>query len=147
MRSLVTVAGALGMALAAGLLAGTAPAQSQTKPLVISLTGEAEGPGLGDPDGSGTAELRIDAAKGELCYVIRVADIEPARLAHIHKAPAGKAGGPIVFMFEPPTSGMSEGCQSIAPALAAELLSTPAEFYVNIHNPQYPGGAIRGQLG
>ena len=132
-------------AVASPIAATSAQAHEQT--LVIALTGAAEGPGLGDPDGSGTAELRIDAHQGRFCYVLTVADIAPARLAHIHKSPVGEAGGPIVVSLEAPTSGRSEGCTDITPELAQALLGSPADYYVNVHNPDYPGGAVRGQLG
>jgi hypothetical protein len=136
----------------AGVLAASAPdpamsAPTETRSMVIALTGAAEGPGLGDPDGSGTAELSIDSEQGRFCYVLTVSDIAPARLAHIHKSPVGEAGGPIVVNLEAPTDGRSEGCTAIAPALALEILRAPADYYVNVHNPDYPGGAVRGQLG
>jgi len=28
----------------------------------------------------------------------------------------------------------------------AEILANPEDYYVNVHNAEYPGGAIRGQL-
>lgn len=115
--------------------------------MVIALTGAAEGPGLGDPDGSGTAELRIDPDQGRFCYKLTVADIAPARLSHIHRSPVGQAGGPIVVQLDAPTDGDSEGCVAIAPELARELISDPAGYYVNVHNAEHPGGAVRGQLG
>ena len=114
--------------------------------LTIALSGAAEGPGLGDPDGSGTAELLIDPARGRFCYLLTVEGIAPARLAHIHKSPAGQSGGPIVVPLEAPTDGDSERCVAIDPALARSLLSNPADYYVNVHNAEHPGGAVRGQL-
>lgn len=115
--------------------------------LMIELTGAAEGPGLGDPDGRGAAELLIDPARGRFCYLLTVEGIDPAQLAHIHKSPVGESGGPIVVHLEPPTDGDSERCMTIDPAIARSLLRSPADYYVNVHNPQHPGGAIRGQLG
>ena len=132
-------------AIALGAPGAAISAQSQT--LTSAMTGAAEGPGLGDPDGSGTAELRIDPDQGQFCYSLKVAGIAPARLAHIHQSPAGEAGGPIVVTLEAPTDGDSEGCVSIAPALARSLLQNGAAYYVNVHNPEHPGGAVRGQLG
>jgi hypothetical protein len=131
--------------LALGLPGAAMSAQSRA--LTIALTGAAEGPGLGDPDGSGTAELRIDPDQGQFCYALKVADIAPARLAHIHQSPVGEAGGPIVVTLEAPTDGDSEGCVAIDPALARSLLQNGAAYYVNVHNPEHPGGAVRGQLG
>lgn len=135
--------------VAAGASASVAaePPQTRGRSMTIALTGEAHGVGLGDPDGSGTAELLIDARRGRFCYMLTVEGIEPARLAHIHKSPVGQAGGPIVVHLEAPTDGDSEGCQAIEPALARSLLDNPADYYVNVHNPEFPAGAVRGQLG
>ena len=49
--------------------------------------------------------------------------------------------------LEAPTDGDSEKCVAIEPAVAQALLSSPADYYVNVHNADYPGGAVRGQLG
>jgi len=138
---------ALAVVLAAALPGAAMSAGLEPQTLVIALTGAAEGPGLGDPDGSGRAELRIDPAAGQFCYALTVTGIAPARLAHIHRSPAGEAGGPIVVTLDPPTDGRSEGCVAIAPELAQQLLREPAEYYVNVHNADHPGGAVRGQLG
>jgi hypothetical protein len=123
------------------------PGLTEGVTLMIALTGEAQGPGLGDPDGSGSAELLIDAVHGRFCYLLRVDNIAPAQLAHIHKSPVGQAGGPIIVQMEAPTDGDSERCVPVAPAVAASLLGDPAAYYVNIHNAEHPDGAVRGQLG
>ncbi len=137
----------IGLTLAAGLSVSGGWAQTRGHSLMITLTGEAEGPGLGDPDGSGTAELLIDPERGRFCYVLTVEGIAPAQLAHIHQSPVGEAGGPIIVHLEAPTDGESEGCVSITPETARSLLEHPADYYVNVHNPEHPGGAVRGQLG
>jgi hypothetical protein len=31
-------------------------------------------------------------------------------------------------------------------ALADKILDDPSGYYVNVHNTEYPGGAVRGQL-
>ncbi len=125
-------------------LAGLTPNRGYT--MILALTGEAEGPGLGDPDGSGTAELRIDPERGRLCYIIAVEGIAPAQLSHIHKSPAGQAGGPIIVHLQPPTDGDSEDCMPIKPEVALSLLRNPADYYLNVHNAEHPGGAVRAQL-
>ena len=147
MKIIAMLAIAAGAVSAMTASAPSATAQDQGRTLTIALTGAAEGPGLGDPDGSGTAELRIDPEGGQFCYVLTVSGIAPARLAHIHKSPVGEAGGPIVVTLQPPTEGRSEGCTAIAPALGRALLDAGADYYVNVHNPEHPGGAVRGQLG
>lgn len=148
MKSIQTVAvlaaAAAALTACTTSLAGLAPTRGHT--MMIALTGAAEGPGLGDPDGSGMAELRIDPERGRLCYVLTVDGIAPAQLSHIHKSPVGQSGGPIVVQLQPPTDGESEDCMAVAPEVARSLLRTPADYYVNVHNAEHPGGAVRGQL-
>lgn len=126
-------------------LARIADAAQGGRRLTATLTGGAEVPGPGDPDGSGTAIVTINAGKGLLCYELTVANIAPAAAAHVHEAPAGVAG-PIVRGLTPPTSGASSGCAPITRELAMEILADPADYYVNVHNAVYPAGAVRGQL-
>lgn len=109
------------------------------------MTGAAEVPGPGDPDGSGTATLRINAGQSLICYELSVSNIAPATAAHIHVGPAGVAG-PVVVPLAPPTSGSSSACVSANPDLVKAILKSPQVFYVNVHNAAFPAGAVRGQL-
>ena len=47
--------------------------------------------------------------------------------------------GAAVPKFTPP-AGMTER------QLIADILENPENYYFNVHNTEYPGGAIRGQL-
>lgn len=111
-----------------------------------SMTGSQEVPGPGDPDGSGSAEITIVDATDNVCWDVNVRDIAPATAAHIHRGAAGASGPPVVTL-EAPTDGSNEGCVSAPGALADEIEANPAAFYVNVHNAEYPNGAVRGQLG
>jgi len=131
----------------AGFVAGAAPAGAShivTKTFTTDLNGFEEAPGPGDPDGSGVARVTVDTATGRICYVIRVANIAPATAAHIHEAPPGQAG-PVRQGLIAPTRGRSAGCVTNY-QLAGEIAADPGDYYVNVHNPMYPGGAVRGQL-
>ena len=114
--------------------------------LRASLNGAAEAPGPGDPDGNGSAMVRVDVATPQVCYEVTVSGIDAATMAHVHRGPAGVAGPPVVTL-EAPADGGSSGCVAVTRELAAEMLARPADFYVHVHNAAFPPGAVRGQLG
>jgi len=95
----------------------------------------------GDPDGSGFSTVRLNYGLGTVCWNFSVEDVEPITAAHIHRAPAGQ-NGPVVVNF----MGASSGCTDVERSLIKEIIQNPGEFYVNVHNATFPGGALRGQL-
>ncbi len=115
------------------------------RPLSTTLLGASEVPGPGDPDGSGFATITVNPGQEEICYELTVTGIAPARAAHIHIAPAGQAG-PVVVPLAPPTDGSSSGCATVDRELAKAIMKNPSAYYVNVHNAEYPAGALRGQL-
>jgi hypothetical protein len=127
------------------VLAFTSIAADGGRPITVEMTGAAERPGPGDPDGSGTAYFWLNHGQGEICYELWVEDIQPARAAHIHVASIDSPG-PVVVPLEAPASGMSSGCASVDRELIKAILHNPENYYVNVHNAEYPGGAVRGQL-
>ena len=109
----------------------------------VSCTGELN---AGDPAGTGRAVLVLNAGQGTICYTLEVANIAPATAAHIHFGDAGD-NGPVVVGLQPPTDGSSSGCATADRELIVNILRDPDAYYVNVHNLEYPGGAVRGQLG
>lgn len=114
---------------------------------------------VGDPKGRGDAYVfGIDGDTTTLCYVLTVDKIAPAAAAHIHKGAKG-VNGPIVVNLAAPADGDAADCLTEGEAgkfvvangvqltTVAEILANPDQFYVNVHNADFPGGAIRGQLG
>jgi hypothetical protein len=137
---------ALMLLVAAVAVAGTAGAvQAEGRTLSATLTGAAEVPGPGDPDGSGTATLTVNPGLGQICYELSVSGIAPATAAHIHVG-AVTVAGPVVVPLEPPTGGTSSGCAEVSRELALAILKSPSDYYVNVHNAEFPAGALRGQL-
>ena len=129
------------------LIAGCATGpQDQNAYLQVSLTGIQEVPGPGDPDGNGTAEVRVKPGGGEICWSVHVRAIGPATAAHIHRGDAGSAGPVAVPLTTPDSAGHSEGCTTVDPALAREIAFRGYSFYLNVHDEAHPNGAIRGQL-
>jgi CHRD domain len=135
-------------AIAVALVAGGSPAFAQGgRPFTVTLTGAAEVnaqgvPNQGDPDGIGTATLRVNPGLGRVCWTITVSGVAPVFAAHIHVAPP-TAPGPIVVPLNPYTGG----CVDVDKALAHEIVRDPGAYYVNVHNADFPAGALRGQLG
>jgi hypothetical protein len=125
----------------AGLVAATPAAEAALIQFTVPLTGAQEAPGPGDPDGSGTATLWFRAATNEVTWSILIADVAlPVAAAHIHQAPAGVAGPVRVDFVGQLTGG------PLVNANVAAILADPTGWYVNVHNAEYPAGAIRGQL-
>ena len=122
---------------------------------VVRLDGAQEAPTAGDHDGRGT--FAYIAVPDRLCYVLTARRIQPAAMAHIHAGARGVNGGIVVGLI-PPTQGFSADCIPAQPdtmpntmevLMQSELdaiIAKPAQFYVNVHNAAFPGGAIRGQL-
>jgi len=135
--------------LSAALIATAAVAQPGVTKFTAVLTGAAEVPGPGDPDGRGEATIIVNSAKGEICWEINVRDIETATAAHIHRGVAGTAppNNVVLGLSAPVTDNNSSGCEHVDPGLAEAIRATPKNFYVNVHNAPYPNGALRGQLG
>ena len=131
--------------LAVALVVGLAGSASAAEVFTTELQGEEEVPTRGDLDGSGFAVVVAVPEAGLVCYAIVVFDVNPITAAHIHEAPRGVAG-PVVVPLDPPTSGASGGCIANQ-AEAEDIAADPSDYYVNVHNPEFPGGALRGQLG
>ena len=133
--------------VAALVLSVGALAQDGGRPFATVLTGAAEVPGPGDPDGSGTASLRLNPGRGEVCFELSVSNVAlPATGAHIHVGTATVAGPVVVPLLPPNESGTSSGCVSADADLIKAILQNPENYYVNVHTFEYPGGAVRGQL-
>lgn len=137
----------LALILAFSLVAAKLPGADQGgRPFTTTLTGAAEVP-PGDLDGSGTAMITLNPGQETVCWTISVSDITlPATGAHIHEAPAGVAGPIVVTLSPPDESGTASGCTTAPRSLILDILHNPADYYVNVHNADYPTGALRGQL-
>lgn len=110
--------------------------------MTIKMTGAAEAPTPGDPDGSGMAKLTFNHDKGEVCYTLTTKKIQTVTAAHIHSGAAGQSGPPKV-----PFTPATKGCVSADKDVMEDMMKNPANYYVNVHNAEFPNGALRGQLG
>lgn len=161
MRRSFSVAAAfvLGAALAAGIATATgatvhrSPQKAQDvstgfTSFTATMTGSAEVP-AGDTDANGTALVGINSSEGVICWKVTVGNVDTIVAQHIHKAAAGVAGPVVIPLSAVSPSGanqVSSGCASADSALLADIEANPANYYVNVHNAAFPGGAARGQL-
>lgn len=131
----------------AGLL-GVSPAAADDARLYTVLTGAAERPGPGDPDGIGRAVITINDAANQLCLVLQFANVTlPTTGLHIHVAPT-TSPGPIVVHFANPTTNQFTQCVTVEnETLLDDIAGNPQNYYLNLHTqPNFAPGAIRGQL-
>jgi len=168
MNSKLIVAAGIGAAFAAGSVFGPlslAGAGHTNTVLTADLDGRNEVTNgatdrriVGDPNGRGEIYVfGIDGDPTTLCYVLAVKGIATATAAHIHEAAAG-ANGPVVANLAAPGDGDAADCLTegeAGPGNAPKfptgesvqaILANPGDYYVNVHNAAYPGGALRGQL-
>jgi hypothetical protein len=122
-----------------------AGATTNTTSLVAEMDGPSEVPPA-DPNGTGQAFVfSHESDPSALCYVIFVDQIGTPTAAHIHPGAVGEVGDPVVPL-KTPTGGDTAGCVQTRERLVARILANPQNFYINVHNAKFPGGAIRGQL-
>ena len=134
------------------VLALTSMAADGGRKFTTTLTGEAEVnalgvPNQGDLDGIGTATITLNHGQGTVCWEITVSGITlPATAAHIHEAPVTAPGPVVIPLSAPDANGFAEGCTSASREEIKEIIQHPEEYYVNVHNVDFPAGALRGQL-
>lgn len=129
------------------------PVAKANTPLVAQLIGANEVPVTGDTDGVGASAVTFDlaAATPTMCWDFSFSGVTtPITAAHIHPGVAGVANPPIIA-FTTATFGANSatGCKDLVGAelaAAPDVVANPANYYVNIHNADFPGGAARGQL-
>jgi hypothetical protein len=103
-----------------------------------------------DPDGSGTANLNLIPKREKICYTLTVKQHRScyrcAHTPHIHKARAGENGSIVKALRAPDVNGSSEGCARLSRMKIKMIKNNPSGYYVNVHNADFPNGAVRGQL-
>ncbi len=118
----------------------------------------------GDRNARGQAYVfGIDADAADrttLCYILNdfknLAELDQApgngRAAHIHKGARGE-NGPVVVNLAWPQDGQAADCLSentagkfVNGGSVKDILANPQNYYVNVHNSEFPAGAVRGQL-
>ena len=143
------VRSALPIALAVPVLAGGAlllsagTALASPQPLTTTLSGANE-PAGGQAGSSGSATVTVDPDSGQVCVSV-TSSVKDGVAMHIHRGPAG-VDGPVVVPFEAKDINSGSSCVAAGATVAKAIAADPAAYYLNIHTPTKPAGALRGQL-
>jgi hypothetical protein len=98
----------------------------------------------GSPNGSALAVVTTNASTNELCWKFsqlkNVSSPTVARLFRNFPGATGKGGYSLGRRYRP------SGCLRLEPSVLGLIGAKPEQFFLNIHNTRYPGGAVRGAL-
>jgi CHRD domain len=148
---LLRVSSLLGLVLATMVVAkpasGVEYAPKRATLVADSMTGAQVVPGPGDLDGFGTARLPNASDLGRICWNIQTQLIDvPLTGSLIHAGGPGQPGVVALQLFGEVNDPNPSGCRTADSQLLRDLNQKSREFYLEISNFAYPGGAIRGQL-
>jgi hypothetical protein len=146
-KSKVTL-GLLALALVALAIPALSLGRANTE-VDAKLKGANEVPGPGDSNGKGDIAVFLKPKKEKVCFNLEIEKLDGADSGHIHKGDEETAGPVKVTLFDEaiPGSGEFEGCvKNVKRELIRKIAAHPERYYVNLHNAEFPDGAIRGQL-
>lgn len=118
--------------------------------LISFMDGDQEAPTAGDPDGRGVAFVRLRGTT--VRFALTWSAIAAPTAGHIHVGDVGQAG-PVVVPFFAAATGLPVSLNGVAGTVTADaavvrnIRRNPSGYYTNLHNAEFPGGAIRGQIG
>lgn len=135
---------------AVALLAAAGALQAEILRFKADLSGAQEVPAV-TTDATGRAELYYDTMERTYTLYVQVQGLtSELTMSHIHEAPLGENGPPVISLGGEEAyvgaaggffAGKFEGAYS---ADLGALLAGAA--YVNVHTADFPGGEVRGQL-
>ena len=156
MKALFAASATIGGALAFAGAALAEPVADGGRKFTTPMSGaeECNSPGtcaVGDPDGSATGSITVNVGQDRVCWEFtNVTNVAPVNRGHIHKAPAGSNGGIVVDFFNVAAGmqGPLTGCTTtpLGRELLLDIIRDPSAYYLNLHNADFPAGAVRGQL-
>jgi hypothetical protein len=105
-------------------------------------------PGTGDPDGTGGVLVALGRKSGSFCFFADTANIStPLTGVHLHRGASGQVGEVVVELHGSTNDPDSSGCFTIDREQVRDISRFRHNYYIDIHNEEFPGGALRAQLG
>ena len=132
--------------LLAALLAASGCATARPAALCAHLEGAGDSSTDAlDPVHQGDAVLLLE--KTAIRFSIVAPGLDTVTATHIHHGSSGTYG-PMLWEINSGYKGdtIRGTASDIPPGVIALIARDPAEYYVKLHTPEFPGGAIRGQL-
>lgn len=124
------------------------PAPTVVKHWDVAMNAKFEVPAPASRAETGTAVLDMysDMTMKFTITVNGLAAGDQLTASHIHTGDP-MTSGPVILGFNPTfTGGTATGQVPVRPTLADSIINGTADFYVNVHSNQVPGGLLRGQL-
>jgi hypothetical protein len=116
-------------------------------PFKVVLRGAQE-VGGGDTDGGAAGSVWLDTGSNRVNWNLTYTNIAAPSDMHIHTGGLGVNGGVLIGLGAATTGGPGTLIGSVATtdALLDQVIASPLNFYLNIHNAEFPSGAVRGQM-
>ena len=114
----------------------------------VPFSGDQVVPGPGDSDGPGGVFVSLGTKTGTLCFFADTANVStPLIVVHLHRGPRGQQGEVVVDLHGPSTDPDVSGCLTLERELVKDISRNRENYYMDMHNEQFPSGALRAQLG
>lgn len=82
----------------------------------------------------------------KIYYRVTVSGVQAATRAHLHIGDAGERGEQVKLNLLPPRNSARECVRGLGERFIKKVARDSSSYYVDVHNNDYPGGALRGQL-
>jgi hypothetical protein len=138
------------LALVPAMVISLAPAGSAgtTGQFTVPLSGDQVVPVAGDLDGGGGVFVAMGRKTGTFCFFADTANISPALTSvELHRGERGQVGVVVAALHGSSTDPDVSGCLTFDRELVQDIERRRAAYYIDIHNDEFPGGALRAQLG
>lgn len=111
-----------------------------------NLTGSAFGGNFGSPSGFGDATVRWNN-DGTATFTINTFGVRDVNSAAIHRASDNQVLLNLTDSQNVFRDGRLERTVTVNQTLADQIMRSPGDFFVQVGSPQFPAGALRGNLG
>lgn len=135
-------------AVAATMFPSTVALADKGEQFTVPFSGDQVVPGPGDPDGAGGVFIAMGKRTGTFCFFADTANIStPLTAVHLHRGVRGEVGEEVVQLHGPSADPDVSGCHRLDRKQVKDISKYRENYYIDIHNEEYPDGALRGQLG